>query len=103
MLERLFPGIRTGRPRRTIGRMEHNSRIIAVAAEAVLDRRLRADDAKIAAAAQRIGGGPEHRAAAEFHAGAFIMVVRELDRAGLDGRTVLQAILDNNRHLAAIR
>lgn len=96
-------GFRHGRPGRTIARMEHNSRIIATAAEAVLDRRLRSDDDKITAAAERIGGGPEHRAAAEFYTGAWIAMVRELDRAGLDGRTALQAILDNNRHLAAIR
>ena len=89
--------------------MEHNSRIIAVAAEAVLDKRLRTDEEKVAAAATRIGGGPEHRAAAEFHAGAFLVMVEELDRAqknGLsrvDGRTALRAILDNNRQLSVAR
>jgi hypothetical protein len=94
---------------RTIGGMEHNSRIIAVAAEAVLDKRLRTLEDKIAAARVKIGGGPEHQAAVEFHVGAFDVMVRELNRAYADGRSrvdgvaALRSILDNNRQLAAIR
>lgn len=74
---RLLRGFRNQWPDRTIGPMAHRSHIIATAAEVVLDRHVRGDEAKCAAAAERVGGSPADRAAAEFFCGALIFMAEE--------------------------
>jgi hypothetical protein len=73
-------GFRNQWPSRTIGPMAHRSHIIATAAQVVLDRRIRGDEAKCAAAAERIGaagGSPADRASAEFFCAALIFMAEE--------------------------
>jgi hypothetical protein len=83
--------------------MAHRSHIIATAAEVVLDKRIRGDEAKCAAAAERVGGTAADRAAAEFWCGALIGVSEQVDEARerglveLDGVAMLRAILAVNR------
>jgi hypothetical protein len=96
---RLFP-IR--RPAPTIHRMAHNSLIISTAAEVVLDKRYRTLEAKCAEATRRMAGGPEHTAAAEFWAAALQCVAAEMDRAGLDGRGMVQTVQLQHRHQVAM-
>jgi hypothetical protein len=98
----MFRGFRNQWPSRTIGPMASRDRIIAAAAEVVLDRRVRGDDAKVAAARQRVGGSEVDQAAAEFWCLALVGVAEERDNAGLDGRHALRSILASKRHLAAV-
>jgi hypothetical protein len=96
---RLFPN---HRPAPTIHRMAHNSLIISTAAEVVLDKRYRTLEAKCAEAHRRMAGGPEHKAAAEFWAGALQCVAEEMDRAGLDGRGMVETVLLQHQHRVAM-
>jgi len=82
--------------------MAHRAHIIATAANVVLDRKIRGDEAKCAAAAELVGGSPADRASAEFWCGALIGVAEEMDRAGLDGRHAVRQIRDNNLALASL-
>jgi uncharacterized protein (DUF169 family) len=84
----MFRGFRSRGPSSYPAPMAHRSHIIATAAEVVLDRRIRGDEAKCAAAAERVGGSPADRASAEFFVGALTFMAEE---AGVHAvRDVLQ-------------
>jgi hypothetical protein len=76
--------------------MAARSHIMATAAEVVLDRRIRGDEAKCAAAAERVGGNAADRAQAEFFAGALILMAEEC------GKEAVRDVLERHR-LAGVR
>jgi hypothetical protein len=77
--------------------MAARSDIIATAAEVVLDRRIRGDEAKCAAAAERVGGSPADRASAEFFAGALIFMLEE------SGAGAVRDVLERHRLAGIVR
>lgn len=76
--------------------MAHRSHIIATAAEVVLDKRIRGDQAKFDAARQRVGGSEADMAAAEFFCGALIFMSEE------SGAHAVRDVLERHR-LASVR
>jgi hypothetical protein len=87
----MFRGFRNQWPGRTIDPMASQSAIIATACEVVLDRRIRGDEAKIAAARERVGGTPADQAGAEFWAVWGIAVVEQI------GADALRDVLERHR------
>jgi hypothetical protein len=77
--------------------MASRDRIICTAAEVVLDRRVRGDEAKFAAARERIGGSDADQAAAEFFCAALIFMAEE------SGVGAVRDVLQRHRFAAVPR